>query len=130
MIRYLLLCFFLTSLLGTANANENINATNGMWVAIRVQDNGTQLTEYHGWLEKKVFWKIISNQFGQGFIRLRDIHWLNSSGQTIPLEKARPNQLDYGYGRDVFIRVEHISRIVPLRDEFTKDIKPNQQRKK
>lgn len=93
-------------------------AVDPIWVALRVQDNGAELTEYHGWLNREDFWQLMQKNEPTPLIRLHSVHWINPQGEPVTLPNARPNDKDFGYDQDIFIRSSLITRIIPLRSDF------------
>jgi hypothetical protein len=91
-------------------------ATDSVWVAIRVEDGSRCTVEYRGRIDAAVFEKITTSELTSGWLRLDDVIWEK--------ERLDVRQDDYGsfwgYGNTSFYRVESLSRIILLSDDFVR----------
>lgn len=108
---------------------ESQGVPGGVWVAVRVQETVERLMEYHGFLDNKSFWDIITQKVKQGFFRLENVVWISPEGEVIPLSELKATNQSYGYSNDAFFKVENIYRIVPLDAAFV-DKELKKERKK
>lgn len=115
MIGYLGFLFFI-NLVSAAELQQP--PMGGIWVAVRVQETVGKLMEYHGLLENKTFWDIVTQKTKHGFFRLEQVVWVSPEGILTPLSELKTAKQSYGYSNDVFFRVENIYRIIPLDQAF------------
>lgn len=110
-------------------AAESQGVPGSVWVAVRVQETVEKLMEYHGLLDNKVFWDIITQKSKQGFFRLENVVWISPEGDVIPLSNLKAAHQSYGYSNDAFFRIENVYRIIPLDSAFV-DTELKKERKK
>lgn len=110
--------FIYFALIPPIKAAESSPVPGGVWVAVRVQETVEKLMEYHGFLDHKSFWDIISQKSKQGFFRLENAVWISPEGEIIPLSELKAANQFYGYSNDAFFRIENIYRIIPLDASF------------
>lgn len=118
-ICYLGILFFIGSL---SAAELQQPPMGGIWVAVRVQETVGKLMEYHGLLENKIFWDIVTQKTKHGFFRLEQVVWVSPEGILTPLSELKTAKQSYGYSNDAFFRVENIYRIIPLDQAFVDNI--------
>lgn len=116
---FILVTLVMTFFAATVTVNANTQKTTGAtWVAVRVIDNVNSMSEYHGVMDKKVFWDFISGKQTNGIFRLQETFAVNAKGEAIPLDKLKISERSLGYSRDVFLRLENLLRIIPLRPDY------------
>lgn len=108
---FLVLVFFIPTVLC---AGSNV------WVAVRVQDRPDGISEYHGSMESKVFWEFVQNKKSEGVFRLYQAFAIDVKGNPTPLPQLEISNKKLGYGADVFLRLEHVYRLIPLDEAFVK----------
>lgn len=90
----------------------------GIWVAVRVQEKVDKLQEYHGLLDNKTFWDITTNKSKTGFFRLQNTVWISPEGKIVPLARLDAAGQLYGYTNDAFFKIENVFRLIPLESSF------------
>ena len=119
----LLLPFFFSLLFMVSVPCHAQSVPDEIWVAISFSEKGSDQppTEYYGTIKKTLLTNILNTAVPTGFLKLRHVAWMTGDGKIIPLSEARIKETKRGYSRDMYFRIEAITRIVELDDQFVKE---------
>ena len=96
--------------------------SNTIWVAVSVIES-IESGEYLGRISRSDLDALETNERTTGFVKLEQVGWIDSDSATGIhwLSKTEDKDIgDYGYGDIAYLRIERISRIIPLKQEFVK----------
>jgi hypothetical protein len=90
-----------------------------IWVAVSLlEGERNSVVEYHGKVHQEVFEDIVTNRLREGLFCMGSVAWINKDGDLQKMDEAQTGGKSYGYSNTAYFRVEQITRIVPLKDDF------------
>jgi hypothetical protein len=107
---------FIAGMRGRRGMKQDLRS---IWVAVSLlEGERNSVVEYHGKVQQEFFEDIVSNRLREGLFRMESVAWINKDGDLQKMEEAQTGGKSYGYSNTAYFRVEQITRIVPLKDDF------------
>ena len=94
-----------------------------VWVAISFSEKGATLppAEYYGTIKRTMLTAMLNTANPTGFLKLSHAAWMTDDGKIIPMTEAREREVKRGYSREMYFRIEAITRMIELDDQFVRD---------
>ncbi|MGB8356407.1 MAG: hypothetical protein WCD79_21090 [Chthoniobacteraceae bacterium] len=106
----------------TPTPSEKISQDD-VWVSISFSEKGAEQPpiEYYGTIKRTMLTAMLNTATPSGFLKLSHAAFMTDDGKIIPLTEARIREMKRGYSREMYFRIEAITRIVELDDQFVRD---------
>ena len=91
-------------------AHSNAAAEENIWVAV-----SDPTSEYQAQIPMATVRAIADGKYQKPYLHLRNVYWYSDADKAV-LPQTEAGK-EYGYSSEVYVRISHITRIIPLTQE-------------